>query len=370
MIKKILFGLVLSSCLFCLISCKHSVSEVQKVADNDTTKKKTEEEKVSELGAIYIASNLSDVDATMKLARRMKANAVIIDIKDDFGRITCDLGVDKAPKAHRLIKDISKKLQTLKDNGFYTIARIVSLKDSSRRDLCIKNPDKSVWFDKEKMAWLDIYNPAVQDYLLEISKKAVELGFDEIQYDYMRFSTYTPKDDLEQNSNKDKKFQKPSRCEIINEFLKKARDVLHAMGAKMSVDVFGYVIEGAGKTPAEQNSEILGQDYVAILEIADFVCPMIYPSHFEKDSMGIEKPDLEPYKVILKVLEFSNKMIEKAGRGKLKSRVRPYLQAFTAGWLKWHIKYSNKEINEQIQATKDSGLKQWSLFQSAGRYPE
>lgn len=318
--------------------------------------------------AVYIAANLSDVSSIINQAKKLRANAVIIDIKDDFGKLTCEMKVPGAQVKNNPISDITEKLKILKKNGCYTIARIVSFKDFVRNDLAIKKLDGSVWRDKEKTEWLNPYNKEVHKYLIDISREAGKLGFDEIQYDYIRFSSYITRDKDIDSKEFD---QTISRCDIINDFLKSAQKVLKPLNVKISVDVFGCVIEGAiAPASAAENSAILGQDYVSIADIADYVCPMIYPSHFAPNSMNIAKPDLEPYKVIYRALKLSEEMLKEAGRPDLQQKVRPYLQAFTAKWLKngHYQTYSSKQVQEQINATNDAGLKQWSLFNSSGSY--
>lgn len=316
-----------------------------------------------EIRAIYVAANVSDIQNLIETAKKFCANAVIIDIKNDFGKTTCDLGIIGSETIKKPIVDMSEKIQTLKKNGLYTIARIVAFKDFVRNDLCIKNADGSIWIDKEETQWLNPYDEKTKNYLLDISIKTARLGFDEIQYDYIRFSSY-----LNDNIELGKLSKIYSKCDIINIFLADAIKLLHNEKVSVSVDVFGCIIDGATNSLALKNSKILGQDYVKIATIVDYICPMIYPSHFPSKSMGIEKPDLSPYDVIYNALKLSEKMLKNAGKNKKIAIVRPYLQAFTAKWLKEYQIYSQKQIDEQIKAVYDVGLYQWSLFNSSGKY--
>lgn len=182
----------------------------------------------------------------------------------------------------------------------------------------------------------------------------------------MRFSSYLGRDKEVDNKQFD---EEKSKCEIIEKFLRNAKKALQPLNTKISVDVFGCIIEGAVSSKAEANAVVLGQNYINIASIVDYVCPMIYPSHFGVNSMEIKKPDLEPYNVIYKVLKLSEKMLKDAGKPELQQKVRPYLQAFTAKWLKnGYQVYSKEQIEEQIKATTDAGLNQWSLFNGAGSY--
>lgn len=326
--------------------------------------------------SIYVRSNSNLQDIT-KTLEKYGANAVVIDVKDELGHLLPNLPVTYSIK-NRFIpnKNFKHLLKQLKKRKIYTIARVVALKELTRKDLCIKAEDGSVKIDKEKMSWMDPSDEKVQKYLEEICTGAIKIGFDEVQLDYVRFSAYSrldrgKKDKKEENFSSDR-----SRINAINNLINKIGDSVHKLGGKISVCVFGCTIEGSIDTPNRKNqtltsSAVLGQDYVDIAERSDYICPMIYPSHYCKYTpCGIVDPDLEPYKTVHTCMKLSNNMFEKIEKKELKARVRPYLQAFTAVWLKKHLQYGKSEIDAQINAVKDSGVVgQWGLFDMAGRYP-
>ena len=322
--------------------------------------------------SIYIGwrTNFQEILDTLE---KYGANAVVIDVKDDFGKLFPDLQ-KKKKKKNRFISngDFKSLIQKLKENKIYTIARIVALKEFIRDDLCIKKEDGSVMIDKEKMSWMDPKNERVLQYLDEICSAAVKIGFDEVQLDYVRFSSYSKlyRDGIKGH------IPNRSRIDAINNLIDRISSSVHKLGGKLSVCVFGCTIEGSVDTPdkknqTEKSSEILGQDYIEIAKRADYICPMIYPSHYPKYTpRGVKEPDLEPYKTVSVCMELSNDMFDTASEKDLKAKVRPYLQAFTAKWLKKHLQYGEKEINDQIRAVLDSGTtKQWGLFHMSGRYP-
>lgn len=320
-----------------------------------------------ELVGVYFGSctNMQKVDRLVKKG----INAVVIDIKNDDGRVLWNLenGADK----------LVSFLAYLKEKNIYTIARIVAFKDKKmtreNREWAIKNRDGALYIDKEKMSWLNPYNKEVQNYLIDLGRRAINIGFDEVQYDYIRFTAYKSI----ANTQLSKIFPVKSRVEIINEFLEKAAEAIHEEGGKISADVFGCIIPDLFYG-WEDNSAVLGQNYEQIANIVDYICPMVYPSHFpygftvqreivlnngKVRKITMSAPDLFPYEVIRESLLASNNNIEK-------SKVRPWLQCFSATWLrqgKWK-RYTAVDVQKQINATTDNEVVQCCLWNPAVNY--
>ena len=319
-------------------------------------------QKIKNIKSIYIGKK-TNIDDIMHLLKICDANAVVIDVKDDWGNVSSSIKISNrknVPSTH--LQKLEPLLIELKKHDIYTIARVVAFKDFVRKDLCIKDDNGNVKIDKEKTSWMSPYNKLVRDYLKEICCRAIEIGFNEVQLDYVRFSPSLKINDLNNEMQ---------RIIAINQFLAETSDAIHALGGKISVCVFGCIIEKSNKDgKISINSKILGQDYIKICKLVDFICPMIYPSHYANGSFGgIMHPDLEPYKVIHACMELSNDILKNQ---KIKAIVRPYLQAFTAFWLSKHKKYRKKEIQDQIQAIIDTGIEepQWGLFNMGLKYPE
>jgi len=322
--------------------------------------------------SIYVG-NITNFQKISDTLERYGANAVVIDVKNDFGKLFPELPVTYNKK-NRFVPNNNFKtlLQKLKENKIYAIARVVALRESTRDDLCIKKEDGSVMIDKEKMSWMDPTDERVLQYLEEVCTGAIKIGFNEVQLDYVRFSSHFR---LYRKGSDDHSTNR-SRIDAINNLINRIGNSVHKLGGKLSVCVFGCTIEGSVDTPSkkrqtEESSQILGQDYIEIAKMADSICPMIYPSHYPKYTpLGIKDPDLEPYKTVSISMKLSNNMLESASVKNLESKVRPYLQAFTAKWLKTHLQYGKKEIDDQIRAVLDSGTtEQWGLFHMAGKYP-
>ncbi len=373
--KKILWVLFVVISVTVFVCCQKSslstVQEKENVKSSVSAGSHSDNKEILPVKSIY-TGNYTNVQEILNTLERYGANAVVIDVKDDVGRLFPSLPVTHNDK-NRFISNSSFKtlFEKLKEKKIYTIARVVALKEFIRDDLCIKENGK-VKIDKEKMSWMDPTDERVLKYLEEVCTAAIKIGFDEVQLDYVRFSSYFrlyKKDGKNYTSNR-------LRIDAINNLIDRISSAVHKLGGKVSVCVFGCTIEGSVDTPNSRNqtgrsAEILGQDYVEIAKRADYICPMIYPSHYPRYTpCGIKDPDLEPYKTINACMKLSNDMLESASCKSLESKVRPYLQAFTAIWLKNHLQYGKKEIDDQIRAVINSGTtEQWGLFLMSGRYP-
>lgn len=195
--------------------------------------------------------------------------------------------------------------------------------------------------------------------MVDIGKTAAKLGFDEIQFDYIRFSTDAGMKNVTYGEGAEDK----SRMDIITEFTKYACDNLKPLGVFVSADVYGTIMD------SKIDAEIVGQDYKSMARYLDYICPMIYPSHYREGSYGIEYPDKEPYNLILTALGKSNKALDDLDAAST-AVVRPWLQDFTATWMKNHATYGADEIRAQIQAVYDAGYTEWLLWNGSNNYTQ
>ncbi|MDR2598115.1 MAG: putative glycoside hydrolase [Holosporales bacterium] len=315
---------------------------------------------------VYVGAS-DDILKRLADMKKFGVNAVVIDVKNEFGDITCDLDLPSLYKKSIRIHNIGKTIATLRSMGIYTIARIITFRDqyavSAFDGFAVRNKDGSILVDREKSSWLNPYNKKVWDYVIQVAKAAAKIGFNEIQFDYVRFSSYkNPDIDLGPQS------KSISRTEIISKFLDYAVRILHPLGVKISVDVFGCIIPGSLGEDTELATQRTGQDWNKIVKIVDYICPMIYPSHWTINSMNIKYPDHEPYKIINSSLQLAVKATESTKDAR--AIIRPWLQAFTANWLppKVYMTYSKKQINEQLLATTDAGINGWCFWNPSARY--
>ncbi|OGO84174.1 MAG: hypothetical protein A2Y22_00195 [Clostridiales bacterium GWD2_32_59] len=297
-------------------------------------------------------------------------NTIVLNVKNDDGMISFDTNVPLAKEIGSIkdapIKDMRKLIIELKENGIYPIARIVVFKDpylaNKRPDLAIKNKDGSILRMKSSSgraeAWVNPYNKEIWDYVVNVAKDAADVGFEEIQFDYIRFSTGIG---IEQADFGELAKEK-TKQDIISEFTEYAVKQLKTKGVYVSADVYGTIINST------VDSKIVGQDYVEMSKHLDYICPMVYPSHFASGSMGVKYPDLQPYDIILKYMQASEAKLSAIKKGEHKAIVRPWLQDFTASWVKPYQKYTAKQIREQKKAVYDANLEEWILWDANNKY--
>lgn len=341
------------------------------------------------------------MDNLIDLVDRTELNTLVIDIKNDEGRVVCDMDVpmvNEIGAVKRYVKDMPALIQKCKEKGIYLIARIVAFKDpflaQAKPEWSLHNTDGSVFKDKDGLAWVNPYEPGVWEYLVKTAQGAVALGFDEVQFDYIRFST----DRGMKNVDFGPASLGKSKEAAITEFTAFASEALHQSGAAVSADVYGIVID------SKTDQQIVGQDYNELAKYLDALSPMIYPSHYGPYNYNIPIPDAQPYDTVLAAMQSSKKVLagiqpETAADGKpveadasvsgnaipvmtaaeiaalaplpeVRATVRPWLQDFTATWVKGHIKYGPEEIRAQIQAVYDAGYDEWILWNAANRYTE
>ncbi len=276
-------------------------------------------------------------------------NTIVIDVKEIDGEISIK-NVAKNLAYSPKLPSIEKFLKEVKNRGFYTIARIVVFRDNvmprKRPELAVKNPDGTLWQDFKGNTWLNPYKQGTIDYILELSEKSAAMGFDEIQFDYIRF----PSDGRTKECRYGVNHSSVTASAAIVNFLKQAKERLSVSGIKTSIDVFGL-------TTTDTSGMGIGQRLVEMAKYVDYVSPMIYPSHYNNGEYGIENPNKEPYRTVYIALQGAKKRIPA-------EKLRPWLQDFS---LKG-VKYGPKEINAQIQACYDCDVKTWLLWNAACRY--
>ena len=194
--------------------------------------------------------------------------------------------------------------------------------------------------------------------MTDVALAAAEVGFDEIQYDYVRL----PIGEDAEKADYGVDMQAYPKERAITNFLDYAAARLHEKGVPVTADVFGTIIG------SEIDVEQVGQNYVKLGSTVDVLCPMIYPSHYVNDVFGLKVPDAHPYETVYAALEGSREELASREDGK-RAVVRPWLQAFTATWVQGHISYGGREIRQQIQAVYDAGYEEWILWNATNKYP-
>lgn len=349
---------------------------LKKNNDKNTNENKVEYPKDGVKG-IYVTSNSTQgkkMDELVKFIKDSNLNTMVIDVKDDTGNITMKLntGNKQVDKNTLDIVDGKKLLKKLHDNNIYPIARIVTFKDTKlaneQPEWTFKNSDGSVWTNGKGDSFVNPFMKEVWKYDIDVAKAAAKAGFQDIQFDYVRFPEgfENQADSLTYNKGEYKNSQMSSgdqRVDTITKFLEYANKELKPMGVNVSADVFGY-------SALVENAPGIGQSFPKISKNVDAISSMIYPSHWSNGDFGLQAPDTEPYKTVNRYIQKENSLLDTLGKDKPISR--PWIQDFTASYLGAgnYIDYDAKAISEEVQALKDNGVNEFLLWNAGNDYTE
>jgi hypothetical protein len=294
--------------------------------------------------------------SALRLIEETELNALVIDVKGDRGMVSYR---SASPLASRVraqdtitIPDAKAQLAALKQAEIYSIARIVVFKDDrlarARPELAVKGPAGAPWRDREGLAWADPFQREVREYNVELAVEAARHGFDEIQFDYVRFP-----------DAKGLVFAGPNTAEArvraIQEFLVEAKQRLAPYNVFLSADVFGYVCWNRDDTGIGQVLERLAPEL-------DYVSPMLYPSSFQFGIPGYRNAVQHPYEIVYLTLSRAKQRTGLPG-----ARFRPWLQAFP-DYAFDRRRFGAAEIRAQIRAAEAAGCNGWMLWNPSNTY--
>lgn len=280
----------------------------------------------------YLFNNPSKRESIEKILTNTDVNTLVIDVKTDNGHILFDTEIDEVIYLNNeRVKFTNNDLQELREiKDIYLVGRLVVFQDPLFAKVF---PNEAVFdsrlnkpYSQNGQFFLDPSSKKVQDYIINIAIESCRLGFDEIQYDYIRYP-----DSSSKFMQFDTKNDFENRVNNINSFLSRSRQLLHSEGCLLSADTFGFILTN------KQDGGI-GQNLETIVENVDFISPMVYPSHYTNGSFGYQNPNEHPYEVITAALT------DALDRGVDKDKIRPFLQGF------WH---SNEDIRNNIKAASD-----------------
>ncbi len=310
--------------------------------------------------ALYLSYWAADSDSRrnnlQELITKTSMNALVIDLKSSRGDIAFRSNVPLARTVGalkvRTLKDLPEFLTTLKRQGIYTIGRIVVFKDDAlaknREDIAIHTAEGDLWQDREKISWTDPFQTEVWDYNIAIAKEAAALGFDEIQFDYIRFPAKSNLQFSQTNTGE-------NRVAAVNGFLQQAKQQLAPYPVMISANIFGY-------TCWKHKDQKIGQRLVDLAQHVDYLSPMLYPSGFPDGIPGYSNPIQHPYEVVAHSLQ---RAIKNTGLPAV--RFRPWLQAFK-DYAFDRRKFGIAEISPQINASDTVGSHGWMLWNAASRF--
>ena len=308
----------------------------------------------------------------LNLLDTTEVNAVVIDIKGDYGLLSYASNVRLAEQiganANPTIDDIGSLLSTLHQHGAYVIGRIVVYKDNvlarngGRAGLDVGVKDRrtgQLWVDGENLAWVDPFQSAAWDYNTDLAREAIQRGFDEVQFDYIRFAT----DPSPESSVADIQYSQPltesNRVSALKGLLSQAHAAVNAAGGFLSMDTFGY-------TTWWDDDGGIGQDLETLADDIDYYCPMVYPSTFNAGLPGgIPYPDVvsRPYDVVFQSLSHAQNKL--AGKHVV---LRPWLQYFDDYPWATHTRYDAPQIEAQKKAVGDARAFGWMLWNAGSLF--
>ena len=299
-------------------------------------------------------------ERVLDLVGRTELNAVVIDVKGDRGLIPYRTEVAAAVQAGALgpviIKDFDGLIGALKGQGVYTIARIVTFKDNvlanHRKDLAIIDTRTGrPWIDNEKLAWVDPFREEVWEYAIAIAKEAALKGFDEIQFDYVRF----PTDGRLSAARYAQPNNSATRLPAIAAFLARARRELGPTGVYLAADLFGY-------TAFNFNDTDIGQRIEELAPYLDYICPMVYPSGYHLGIPGYRNPVAHPYEVVRESVRLTRQRSQHVN-----VQVRPWLQDFR-DYAFDRRTFGVREIRAQMKGAAEGGAVGWMLWNPRNDY--
>jgi hypothetical protein len=323
---------------------------------NDYRKKKDSvlADKARSRKAFYVnAYSLNkNLQSYMDTIKKCGLNAIVIDVKDDWGDICFSSGNKTASEIGAVKKYFDIKIiDSLKKNGIYTIARIVVFKDKRlysayKSKYAIRDKESAVpWKGNPREYWTDPYSDFVRNYNIEIAEEVQLAGFDEIQFDYIRFPSDGPIDRCHYTFKKTEDIYK---SEILAFFLEEAKSRIKL---PLSVDIYGF-------NAWFHMGNRIGQDAERFSEVVDIICPMVYPSHYGRSFFADMTDSAKPYKIVLESAKRSRKITMD------NAVIRPYLQAFNLLSPTWGPNY----IKSQTKAALEGGYDGYTFWNASGNY--
>ena len=316
----------------------------------------------SEVKGVYVSSWVAGsanlFSKIVKMVDTTELNTVVIDIKDSTGKISFEMknpDITQYKSTEKRIAAPKKLIADLHSKGIYVVGRLTVFQDPYMAKL---NPDwaiktkstGAVWKDNKGLSFLDPSNEDVWKYIVDIANESYAMGFDEINFDYIRF----PSDGNMKDIAYPNEGGTITRADIMKNFYEHLHEALKDSGIKTSADMFGLV------TTSKDDLGI-GQVLEKALPYFDYICPMVYPSHYAKGSYNIAEPAKHPYEIVKTSMEGAVARAKAIGEDPAK--LRPWIQDFNLG-----ATYTADMVRTQMQATYDVGLNSWLLWDAANTY--
>ncbi|TSC70613.1 MAG: Uncharacterized protein CEO12_193 [Parcubacteria group bacterium Gr01-1014_46] len=309
----------------------------------------------------WVASNEQLRGGLVKLIDETEINTLVIDIKDYSGKIVFKVSSPELKNygsEEIRIKDLQDFIETLHKKNIYVVGRVAVFQDAyfvkHRPDLAVKTEDKSaVWKDRKGISWIDPGSKEYWDYIILLAKESRKLGFDEINFDYIRFPSDGNMQDISYPFS-----SSTTKAIVMKNFFEYLHNELIGTGLKTSADLFGM-------TTSANDDMGIGQLLENTLPYFDYIMPMVYPSHYPPTFEGFSDPEKYPYEVVKYAMKSAVDRSEllASTTGQVVGELRPWLQDFGL-----KMSYGATEVRAQIKATNDVGLSSWILWSPSNKY--
>ncbi|TAL49416.1 hypothetical protein EPN83_00700 [Patescibacteria group bacterium] len=309
----------------------------------------------------WVAGTPSLRNHIVLLLDETELNTVVIDIKDDTGRISFEVEdpeLRKVGSSDGRIKDLREFIGSLHDKGVYVIGRIAAFQDPHmvklHPEFAVKRlSDGGIWRDRKGLSWIDPGAKKQWEYLAALAKESYNAGFDEIQFDYIRFPSDGNMVDITYPYSNGQ-----VKNDVIKSFFVYISGQLKPLTILLSVDLFGMTTTN----PDDLN---IGQVLESAFPYFDYLSPMVYPSHYPSGFKGFADVNAVPYQIV-KISLDSALMRLKTYNDTVAStsiQIRPWLQDND-----YPVPYTPEMVRAQIQATYDAGLTSWMLWDAGNLY--
>ncbi len=317
-----------------------------------------------ELRGIYmtswVAGNSRLRERLILFIEETSLNTIVIDVKISSGEISFKIDNEYLSSFNsfsRRVRDIDDLISELHEKGIYVVGRVVVFQDSHyasiRPDQAVQNKEGDTWESYNGSTWVDPSSKDMWKYIAVLSEEVYNLGFDEINYDYIRFPTDGNLSDIVYPLS-GARLANEQKTDILKDFLSYIDGEVRSKKIPVSVDVFGLVAVAGGDIG-------IGQILEDIVPYVDYISPMVYPSHFADGWSGYQNPAEYPYEVIYETMNSAKQRLIAIGDDPQK--IRPWLQDFSLGY-----SYGISEVQAQMQGVIDSGLNSWMMWNASNKY--
>jgi len=312
--------------------------------------------------AIYMSSWVAGTKnwraELVDLIKKTELNSVVIDVKDYSGRISFDTGdptIKEIGSEEIRVKDMREFIEELHDAEIYAIARITVFQDpyysKKHLNISVQKKNGTLWKDRKGLSYIDPGAREYWDYIIEVARASEAAGFDELNFDYIRFPSDGNMSDIAYPVSGERAKNKPA---VLDDFFAYLDESLSDLPVPISADVFGM-------TTTNTDDLNIGQVLEPIAKYFDYVAPMVYPSHYPATFLGFKNPAAHPYEIVLFAMNEGVKRLQ--APTSTPTKLRPWLQDFDLG-----IDYGVAEVNAQKKAVYDSGLTSWMSWDASNKY--